>query len=67
MRGSIGYNEDMKYSDLCQLVYDTHAKITTSLNIQNTYRYCYDNHAIPYYGSMKISKIKRINIQKFIN
>lgn len=67
MRGKIGYNENMKFSELCQLVFDEHAKKNTSLNTQNTYRNFYNNHALEFFGDIKLNKIKKINVQMFIN
>ncbi len=67
MRGKIGYDENMKFSELCQLVFDEHAKKNTSLNTQNTYRNFYNNHALEFFGDIKLNKIKKIDVQKFIN
>lgn len=67
LRKRIGYNENMKFSELCQLVFDEHTKKNTSLNTQNTYRNFYNNHALEYFGNLKLSRIKKINVQKFVN
>lgn len=67
MRGQIGYNENMKFSELAQLVMDTYVKPFSSENTNAIYYYCYNNHLLKHFGDIKISKITQLSVQKFIN
>lgn len=66
-RGDIGLNENMKFNDLAQLVMDNYIKIKCSYNTYEQYKNCFNTHILDYFGLMKISNIKPLHIQKFIN
>lgn len=67
LSGSVGANENMSMSALAQLVMDEHVKPNLAPNTQNSYKFAYNSHILSFFGNMKISKIKKIQIQKFIN
>ncbi len=66
MRGNIGYNENMKYKDLVQLVYDEYV-INLRASTQAAFLSIASNHLLVEFGNMSLSKIKPIHVQKFIN
>lgn len=66
-RGKIGTDENMKFFDLAQLCYDEYFKIECKVSTQNNYKNILNNHIVPYFGKIKISSIKPIDIQKFTN
>lgn len=67
MRGQIGYNENMKFSELAQLVLDEYMRPTLKANTIRIYISVVNNHLLSEFGTMKLSKIKPLNIQKMIN
>jgi len=66
-RNEIGTNQNMKFFDLAQLCYDEYFKKECKASTQTNYKNCLNNHIVSYFGTMKISSIKAIDIQKFIN
>ncbi len=66
-RGNIGTNENMKFFDLAQLCYDEYFKVECKASTQTNYKGVLNNHIIPNFGKMKISSIKPIDIQRFVN
>lgn len=67
MSGNVGMNENMKYIDLSQLVLDEYIKANLRISTQQLYIALSNNYILPYFGDMKLSKIKAIHVQKFIN
>jgi len=67
MRGNIGSNENMKYSELAQSVLDDYIKPNLRASSQASYITMTNNHILTEFGDMKISKIKTLHIQKMIN
>jgi integrase len=67
MRGKIGYNENMKFSELAQLVLDEYIKPNLKANTEAIYVSLVNNHLLEPFGDMKISSIKPLHIQKIIN
>lgn len=66
-RGNIGTTENLKFSELSQLVFNEYVKIHCKLRTQSIYQGNYNNHILPVLGNMKISKIKPFHIQKLVN
>ncbi len=67
MRGEIGSNENMKFSELSQLVLDDYIKPNLRANSQACYITVANNHLLPEIGNMNLNKIKPIHVQKMIN
>jgi len=67
MREQIGYNENMRFSELAQLMLDENIRQNSKENTELGYINAFNNHLLDYFGEMKIGKIKKIHIQKFIN
>lgn len=67
MSDSIGINENMKFVNLAQMVMDEHVRPNLKPNTQYGYLNAYNTHILDYFGNMKLSKIKKIHVQKFIN
>ena len=64
---NVGTNENMLFCDLAQMVMDEHVRPRLKPNTQYGYLNAYNTHILDYFGNMKLSKIKKIHIQKFIN
>lgn len=67
MTNNIGTNENMKFYDLAQMVMDEHVRVRLKPTTQNSYLNAYNTHILEHFGAIKLSKIKKIHVQKFIN
>lgn len=67
MYGNIGYNENMKFSELAQAVLDDYIKPNLRATSQACYTVAMNHHILPEFSDMKINKIKTLHIQKLIN
>lgn len=67
MSGKIGYNENMKFSELAQLVLDEEIKPNKSKNTVGIYLNAYNNHLLEEFGNKPINKIKKLNVVQFKN
>lgn len=65
-RGNVGLNENMLFSELSQLVLDNYVRVNCKYNTEQLYMTCYNNHIVPYFGDMKISNIKPLSVQQFV-
>lgn len=66
-RGSVGTNENMKFYELVNTVYNEYCKKHIKASTQRIYRSNYNIHLLPYFGNKKLCDITPIMIQKFIN
>lgn len=66
-QGKIGANENMKFAELAQLVMDEYVKPNLGKNTKGTYLNAYNDHILPEFGHIPISKIKKIHVQQFVN
>lgn len=67
MRDNVGYNENMKFLELSQLVLDEYVRPNLRVNTQDLYISLVNNHLVPALGNKSLSKIKPLHIQKMIN
>lgn len=67
MIDNIGSNENMKFSELSQLVFDEYIKQNLRLTSQGNYKMAANNYFLPEFGAMKVSKIKPLHIQQLVN
>lgn len=65
-RGNVGLNENMPFNELAQLVLDNYVRVNCRYNTEQVYLNCYNNHILDHFGDMKISSIKPLSIQKFV-
>lgn len=65
-RGNVGLNENMLFAELAQLVLDNYVRVNCRYNTEQVYLNCYNTHILDYFGDMKISSIKPLSIQKFV-
>lgn len=65
-RGNVGLNENMPFNELAQLVLDNYVRVNCRYNTEQVYLNCYNNHILDHFGDMKISSIKPLGIQKFV-
>lgn len=66
-RGNIGTNENMRMHELCKIVYEEYVLTSCKAGTQRIYKQNYNLHILPALGSMKLSSIKPLHIQKLIN
>lgn len=67
LRGNLGYNENMKFSELAELcIHEYYEKQCKAATLRCNKGYYY-NHLVPHFGTMKISAIKTIHIQQFVS
>ena len=67
LEGKVGTNENMKFSELAQLVLDEYMRPMLRTSTVEAYISLVNNHLLDFFGDMKISKIKVMHVQKFIN
>lgn len=67
MRSEIASNGNMKFGELAQMVIDDHIKPNCTANTIESHKWKYNDIILPVFGGMKISAIKKYNIQKFMN
>lgn len=67
MRENIGYNENMKFLELSQVVLDEYVRPNLRANTEILYISLVNNHLAPAFGDKSISKIKPLYIQKLLN
>ena len=67
MRENVGYDENMKFFELSQLVLDEYVKPNLRANSEALFISLVNNHLIPAFGDKSISKIKPLDIQKMLN
>ncbi|WP_053983388.1 tyrosine-type recombinase/integrase [Niameybacter massiliensis] len=66
-RGNVGNNENMKFYELANTVYNEYCKKHIKASTQRIYQTNYNIHLLPYFGDKKLSAITPIMIQKFMN
>jgi len=66
-RGNIGLNENMVFNDLCKIVMEEYVRMKCRYNTQQQYKNCYNTHILDYFGLMKISSIRPLHVQRFVN
>ncbi|HAQ40953.1 MAG TPA: hypothetical protein DCM73_09060 [Clostridiales bacterium] len=67
MSGKIGSNENIKFGELAQMVYDEYVMVNCKVRTQSLYKQNYNNYILPAFGEMKTSAITTYHIQKFMN
>lgn len=67
MRDNVGYNENMKFLELSQLVLDEYVRPSLRANTEALYISLVNNHLVPAFGDKSLSKIKPLHVQKMIN
>lgn len=63
----IGSNENMKFAELAQIVYDDYVKTELKYQSQQMYKNSYNNYLIKAFGQTPIVQIRNYEIQQLIN
>jgi len=67
LKSEIGSNENMKFSELAQLVMNDHIRPNCTPNTIEGHKWKYNDLILPEFGNLRINAIKRYQIQKYMN
>ena len=65
--GLVNKENVMKISDLCDVFKSEYAERFLKISAQRSVNTCIRSWIVPYLGTKKVAKIKRLDVQKFIN